>query len=162
MHKPMTLAEAKTILQRPLCECGIPRERSRPETSYLCCMAMMCKLLPWYSSADERRARAIIRADARARLATIRADERARLASIRADERARVLAAKLALPVAAKAKRKCFAIDGLSGYWEHVDAWKAVEPDANCARNEVIARVMGRFDGRIMVRKFRRVSNRDS
>lgn len=151
MHKPMTLAEAKTILQRPLCECGIPRERSRPETSYLCCMAMMCKLLPWYSSADERRARAIIRADARARLA-----------SIRADERARVLAAKLALPVAAKAKRKCFAIDGLSGYWEHVDAWKAVEPDANCARNEVIARVMGRFDGRIMVRKFRRVSNRDS
>jgi len=151
MRKQMTLAEAKTILQRPLCECGIPRERSRPETSYLCCMAMMCKLLPWYSSADERRARAIIRADARARLA-----------SIRADERARVLAAKLALPVAAKAKRKCFAIDGLSGYWEHVDAWKAVEPDANCARNEVIARVMGRFDGRIMVRKFRRVSNRDS
>jgi len=151
MRKQMTLAEAKTILQRPLCECGIPRERSRPESTYLCCMAMMCKLLPWYSWADERRARAIIRADARARLATIRADERAR-----------VLAAKLALPVAAKAKRKCFAIDGLSGYWEHVDAWKAVEPDANCARNEVIARVMGRFDGRIMVRKFRRVSNRDS
>ena len=151
MRKQMTLAEAKTILQRPLCGCGIPRERSRPESTYLCCMAMMCKLLPWYSWADERRARAIIRADARARLATIRADERAR-----------VLAAKLALPVAAKVKRKCFAIDGLSGYWEHVDAWKAVEPDANCARNEVIARVMGRFDGRIMVRKFRRVSNRDS
>jgi len=126
----MTLDEARVIVSQLNCNCGVPRVRSRQNSRVLCCVNIICKLIPWPSRAKEREAIKVI---AKAEVE--------------------------ALPIATRTRGKRFAVQHEAGAWVHVDGRSPAHPDAKCATDVIVARVM-RSDGGMLVRKFRRLAEK--